>query len=297
VPPGHLVRRALLGGALILCVLLTTAWRAPSRGPDPLRPYRGLGAWIDIYDEKAWGRPARAAAGLRRRGVRTLYLETCHFNCPRALHRPQRMAGLLRAAHARGIRVVASYLPGFARPKQDLQRSMAAIRFRTRDGHRFDGFALDIEAVEVPTGLRNHRLKALSEAIRHQVGAAYGLGAITPPWFYAWGPFPYRALARQYDVFMPMNYFTVRAEGPGDARIHTRRSIRAIRRGTGDPSFPVHDIGGWPRTSSRARYERWSAPIAARGPSASACTTRRPPTLRAGAACSPSSADSRATSR
>jgi hypothetical protein len=229
--------------------------------------------------------------------VRTLYLETCHFNCPRALHRPQRMAGLLRAAHARGIRVVAWYLPGFARPKQDLQRSMAAIRFRTRDGHRFDGFALDIEAVEVPTGLRNHRLKALSEAIRHQVGAAYGLGAITPPWFYAWGPFPYRALARQYDVFMPMNYFTVRAEGPGDARIHTRRSIRAIRRGTGDPSFPVHDIGGWPRTSSRARYERWSAPIAARGPSASACTTRRPPTLRAGAACSPSSADSRATSR
>jgi hypothetical protein len=41
-----------------------------------------------------------------------------------------------------------------------------------------------------------------------------------------------------------MNYFTIRAQGPADARVHTRRNIRATRRGTGDPSFPVHDIGG-----------------------------------------------------
>jgi hypothetical protein len=80
---------------------------------------------------------------------------------------------------------------------------MAAIRSRTREGHRFDGFALDIEAVEVRAGLRNRRLTALSEAIRHRVGPGYGLGAITPPWFNAWGPFPYRALSRHYDVFSP----------------------------------------------------------------------------------------------
>jgi hypothetical protein len=41
-----------------------------------------------------------------------------------------------------------------------------------------------------------------------------------------------------------MNYFTVRVHGASDARLHTRRNIRLIRRETGDSSVPIHDIGG-----------------------------------------------------
>jgi hypothetical protein len=236
-------------GALVLCAVLMVpapagSIPAGSPGSDPLRPYRGLGAWVDIYDDRAWEHPVRTAAGLRRRGVRTLYLETCHFNCPEPVHRPTRMAALLRAVHAQGIKVVAWYLPGFLRPRVDLQRSLAAIRFRTVDGHRFDSFALDIESLELPVGTRNRRVIGLSRRIRGRVGPRYGLGAITPPWFYAWRPFPYRALSRHYDVFMPMNYFTVRVHGATDARIHTRRNIRLIRREIGDPEAAIHDIGG-----------------------------------------------------
>jgi hypothetical protein len=244
VSPGHRIRRALLVGALLVFAVLTTAGPAGGRAPDVLAPYRGLGAWIDIYDDEAWNRPVRTAIALRRRGVRTVYLETCHFNCPRALYRPARMGQLLRAVHAQGIRVVAWYLPGFVRPRQDLRRSLAAIRFRTGDGHRFDSFSLDIESVELHLGLRNRRLRTLSGRIRARVGSRYALGAITPPWFYSWRPFPYRALAHHYDVFLPMNYFTVRDNGAGPARIHTKRNIRLIRREIGDPEFPVHDIGG-----------------------------------------------------
>ena len=249
MPPGHPYRRALLAGALPLCVALVlpapaTAIPAGSPGSDPIRPYRGLGAWVDIYDDRAWEHPVRTAIGLRRRGVRTLYLETCHFNCPEPMHRQTRMAALLRAAHVQGIKVVAWYLPGFVRPRLDLQRSLAAIRFRTVDGHRFDSFALDIESLELRVGVRNRRVIGLSRRLRDRVGARYGLGAITPPWFYVWRPFPYRALARHYDVFMPMNYFTVRAHGAADARIHTRRNIRLIRRETGDADAAIHDIGG-----------------------------------------------------
>ena len=249
MPPGHPYRRALLASVLALCVILilpAPAGSIPAGTPslDPVRPYRGLGAWVDIYDEPAWEHPVRAAIGLRRRGVRTLYLETCHFNCPHPIHRPTRLAGLLRAAHAQGIDVVAWYLPGFVRPRRDLQRSLAAIRFRTVDGHRFDSFALDIESLELRVGVRNRRVVGLSRRIRERVGPHYGLGAITPPWFFAWRPFPYRALSRHYDVFMPMNYFTVRAHGAADARIHTRRNIRLIRRETGNPETAIHDIGG-----------------------------------------------------
>ena len=227
------------------------AHRLPGRGPagrrlapDPLAPYRGLGAWIDIYDERAWAHPVRTAVALRRRGVGSLFLETCHFNCPEALYRPARMAGLLRAAHAQGIRVVAWYLPGFVRPNRDLRRSLSAIRFRTPDGHRFDSFALDIEATSLQVGVRNRRLVSLSHRIRDRVGPRYGLGAITPPWFYEWRPFPYRSLVRTYEVFLPMNYFTVRAHGPALARVHPRRNIRLIRRETGEPDVAIRDIGG-----------------------------------------------------
>lgn len=218
--------------------------RPGSAAPTRLAPYQGVGAWIDIYDDHAWNHPVKTMENLRRRGVRTIYLQTCHFNCDDAVYRPTRMAQLLRAAHLQGIRVVSWYLPGFLRPKRDLQRSLAAIRFLTRDGHRFDSFALDIEATEVRVAVRNRRLVAMSRRLREAVGRRYGLGAITPPWFFSWRPFPYRALAHHYDVFLPMNYFTVRGGGPAVARSHTRRNIRLIRRATGDPSFPIHDIGG-----------------------------------------------------
>jgi hypothetical protein len=243
MPPGHRTRGVALGLALAGSLALTPAAPA-SAGPEKVAPYRGLGAWIDIYDDRAWNHPVRTTADLGQRGVRTIYLQTCHFNCGEALFRPARMGGLLRAAHRRGIRVVSWYLPGFVRPKRDLQRSLAAIRFRTGDGHRFDSFALDIEAMEVRVGVRNRRLVALSRRLRERVGRGYGMGAITPPWFFSWRPFPYRTLSRQYDVFLPMNYFTVRGRGPSVARVHTRRNIRLIRRQTGDPGFPIHDIGG-----------------------------------------------------
>lgn len=248
MPPGHRTRRGALGLALACSLALTmsTPAAAPpaAAGRSRLAPYRGLGAWIDIYDDHAWNHPVRTMVGLRRRGVRTIYLQTCHFNCDDALFRPARMADLLRAAHGQGLRVVSWYLPGFVRPTRDLQRSMAAIRFRTGDGHRFDSFALDVEAMEVRVGVRNRRLVSLSRRLRERVGRRYGLGAITPPWFFSWRPFPYRALGRHYDVFLPMNYFTVRGGGPRVARTHTLRNIRVIRRETGDPSFPIHDIGG-----------------------------------------------------
>jgi hypothetical protein len=244
MPPGHRARRATAGVllALSLAVALPAAPAGARRG---LAPYRGVGAWLDIHDRRAWEHPIRTAIALHQRGVRTVYLETCHYNCPGPLYRPARMGQLLSAAHALDMRVVAWYLPGLDRPRRDLQRSLAAIRFATHGGHRFDSFALDIEATVVGRiGIRNRRLVDLSRRIRDRVGPRYGLGAITPPWFFRWRPFPYRALAQMYDVFLPMNYFTVRVGGPASARIHTLRNIRLIRSQTGDPDVAIHDIGG-----------------------------------------------------
>ncbi|MGH2765322.1 MAG: hypothetical protein ACRDKA_05360, partial [Actinomycetota bacterium] len=160
--------------------------------------------------------------------------------------KPTIMSRWVDAAHANGLRIVAWYLPAFDNLHRDRKRSVAAIRFESATGQTFDSFALDIEARLVnPVSRRNRRIVELSRKIRKAAGARYPLGAITPPWFYEWGgPFPYAALDRWYDVFVPMIYFSARSSGAKAARRHTARNIEQILSGTGDPRTRIHAIAG-----------------------------------------------------
>jgi hypothetical protein len=166
--------------------------------------------------------------------------------------RPRALGRFVDAAHAAGLRVVAWYLPAFANPVQDERRALAAIRFRSERGERFDGLALDIEAGFVkPAALRNRRLLQLSARVRAAAGSRYALGAIIPspvgmlrhPRY--WPRFPYRPLARYYDVFLPMAYFTdAGVHGSESTRAYLVADVRDIRTGTGNPEEPIHLIGG-----------------------------------------------------
>jgi hypothetical protein len=150
------------------------------------------------------------------------------------------------------MRVVAWYLPSFDNPALDARRALAAIRFRSPTGQRFDSFALDIEAAFVkPVPLRNRRLIDLSAWLRSAVGPRYALGAIIPsavgmrrhPRY--WPRFPYRSLDRYYDVFLPMAYATdAHVRGIGATFAYNAADIAAIRSHTGDPHVPIHLIGG-----------------------------------------------------
>ena len=238
---------------------------------------------------------------MARLGVRTLYLQTGNYSQRTDLVRRRALGLFVDAAHAAGLRVVAWYLPAFADPVQDRRRALAAIRFRSPSGERFDSFALDIEASIVrPVSLRTQRLLRLSGRLRAAVGPRYPLGAIIPgevgfrrhPRY--WPRFPYRGLARFYDVFLPMAYFTdAHVHGSERARAYLATDIAAIRARTGNRHMPIHLIGGiagsmsagdtagfmravadcaplgyslyeFPITS-RATWEALTAPLAARG--------------------------------
>lgn len=224
--------------------------------------YGGVGSWLDIFAGRPWAQPRQVAASLKAHGVRTLYLETSNYSHPAGVVYPAATARLVDAAHAAGIRVVAWYLPSFASPRADLAHALAALRFRTASGGRFDSFALDIEASLVgDVGLRNARLLSLSRAIRHAAGAGYPLGAIIPspvgmarhPHF--WPRFPYAQLAGVYDAFVPMAYFTNYVDtGPG-AYAYARDVVRAIRSETGEPDVPIHLIGGSADHASNAAVD------------------------------------------
>jgi hypothetical protein len=150
------------------------------------------------------------------------------------------------------MRVVAWYLPSFLYPAQDTRAALAAIRFRSAKGERFDSFALDIEASLVHSvPLRSKRLLQLSARLRAAVGNRYALGAIIPSPVGIrrhktyWPGFPYRSLARYYDVFLPMAYATDRhIHGVTATRAYNAADVAIIRERTGKRHVPIHLIGG-----------------------------------------------------
>ena len=122
-------------------------------------------------------------------------------------------------------------------------------------GQRFDGIALDIEWTgdgidpERPAG---RRLVELTDAVRREVGDV-PLGAITPPPVQMevvnpdfWPGFPWAQLADDYDVWLPMSYWSFRsdASGYGEGYTYHEESVRRLRANVGDPDALVHGIGG-----------------------------------------------------
>ncbi|HEY7660644.1 MAG TPA: hypothetical protein VIC58_08625 [Actinomycetota bacterium] len=224
---------------------------ATGHRPDRAGVFRGLGTWIDIYDERAWKHPAATVDDMAAQGVRTIYLQTSNYNRSRPFVHPEGVAGFLDAAERRGLHVVAWYLPGFRDVDLDLRRTLRAIAFETAAGNRFDSFALDIESsiVRRPS-VRTARLLALSTRIRRAAGRAYPLGAIVAsprrmrqdPGY--WPGFPWRGLAGTYDAFLPMTYFTYRVSGRDDAAWYTAKNVSIIRQETAGMKVPIHVIGG-----------------------------------------------------
>jgi hypothetical protein len=225
----------------------------------PVRCYRGLGTWFDMYDYgSSWKNPTKAAtklaADMKARGVVTLFIETANYHMPEGaetVYRRDALGPIIEQCHAQGIKVVAWYLPGFTNTAKDWARCKAAIDFRSAGGQAFDSFTLDIEATMVkPATTRTRRVLALSKKIRTKVGSKYPLGAciMSPAGMTKspsiWPGFPYAGLAAIYDVFVPMGYYTYHGDGYANAYRDTRDNIRIIREQTGMPSIPIHVIGG-----------------------------------------------------
>jgi hypothetical protein len=240
--------------AIRLALLLVTL----SASPQPAQPvregvtaYAGQGAWVDRYDFARLDDPEVAAAEMAVHGVQTVYVETASWKVPRSVDvvDPGKTEGLIDAAHANGMKVVAWYLPGLRDRRIDMRRIRAALGFTSAKGEHFDGFALDIEANIVnPVWRRNLALLRLSRSIRREVGDDYALGAIVPDQLSTsrgnvlWPSFPYAALAKTYDVFLPMAYSTFgRGRGSRAVYRYTLNNLRYVRAATGRP---VHVIGG-----------------------------------------------------
>ena len=229
----------------------------------PLVAYRGLGSWVDLYDPTAWNDPAAAVQDMASHGVRTLFIETANYHNPssstlyRPAANPDALEEFIQACHARGMYVVAWYLPSFKNLEKDLRRSKAAIDLRTSDGQKFDSFALDIEDSTVkPASTRSAQMKKLSQQIRAYVGATYPLGGIIPsPKGMTinstyWPDFPYKTVADIYDVVVPMGYYTYHVDGYAKVYNESLDNVRIVREQVGRSTVPIHLIAGLGNKSS-----------------------------------------------
>jgi hypothetical protein len=234
--------------------------QSDSPSASKIGAYRGLGSWVDIYDSRAWRDPNAAVADMASHGVKTLYVETGNSTSSFDIKSPQAQAEFIETAHARGMSVVAWYLPTLTNVGRDMSRIGKAIDFTTASGQHFDSFALDIEASTIDSvSARNRALRALTARIRDKVGPGYALGAIIPSPVGLdkkrgyWDAFPYSDVAASYDVILPMAYYTYHGKTTESAFTDAAANLRILRAQPGCAAVPVHMIGGIAEDSSAAQ--------------------------------------------
>ena len=258
--------------ALLPAILVTASvcgWAPAAMALERTDAYQGLGSWIDRYDSAAWTQPEKTIRALARRGVRTVFLQTANASHRDALPSLRTLGRFVDSAQRERVRIVAWYAPDLCHLGRDERRSLAAIRFRSSRGARFDSFALDIESACVhPARQRSRRLLLLSRRLRRAVGGRYPLAAIIPSprgmelrAERYWPHFPFSGLHRYYDAFVLMTYFTYRADGPEDVEKFVSRDIEILRRETNDPGVAIHSIGGEAQRATTADVRGFVAAV------------------------------------
>jgi len=216
--------------------------------------YAGLGAWIDAFDWTAQytnGNPTVGPADVDRManlGVQTLYVQAARWDSSTGdVMEPSRLNPIIQRAHAHGIRVVVWYLPTLVDVNADLRRTMAIA------GLGVEGLAVDIESREVQDpGERSRRLVEYSDRLRAALPGRTLGGIVFPPTGMEvinpnyWPGFPWAGIAHDYDVWMPMAYWSGRTPESGwkDGYRYTLDNVRRLRNDIKNQGAPVHPIGG-----------------------------------------------------
>jgi hypothetical protein len=244
----------------------------------PVRVFRDLGTWVDLWDydyDETDGSlspdPETAIAAMAARGVRTLYLQTARYTSDAAFAERGAVGPWIDAAHAAGISVVGWYLPKYANKLAvDVRRTAAIATFRSEADEGFDALAVDIEHVpggpsgdEFNSGIRTHLRR-----VRARVGNQFPIGVIIPAPVAmdhlnaSYAGFPYASIGRYGDAVLPMGYWSYRTDGQcaSDevycALGYTYENTVRSRARTG---LPVHVIGGIANEVSGAEVDDFVA--------------------------------------
>ena len=266
------VAPVLAVAASLAASLAALAPPAAAGGPS-LAVFRPLGTWVDVFDyaprlQNSGTEPRvtpDSVSDMAALGVKTLYVQVANPDGAPANELTDRaqLRALLERAHEHDIAVVPWFLPRFLSLADDFATLKQIVELRV-DGEQFDAIGLDLESSELPDiRVRNKRTVAFAKRARKMVGASMPVAAIVYPAVQLevlnttlWPAFPYKAVNRAVDLWMPMSYYTYRdiASGLRSAYRYTVDSVERLRKRVGDRSVPVHLIGGLAEDSTPDDY-------------------------------------------
>jgi DhnA family fructose-bisphosphate aldolase class Ia len=238
----------------------TRAGAAQHRLRRVLRPARGLGVWVDLYDYGARGNPPvrTIVATAARHHAHAIWVETSRYNTRDIAH-PGALSALIDRAHAHGMKVIAWTLPAFRYARVDERKARAAAKFRSRGGHRFAAVALDIEvSTEAKAPKRNRHLVRIVRDLHGHLGRPL-YGIVPPPIGFAkhptyWPHFPWVKLSHHVDSIVTMGYWSYSSAAPGH---YTTVTVKQTRKLVGDPHYPVVAAGGLAANTSPTGVRRF----------------------------------------
>lgn len=230
----------------------------PGDQPWTLDPYRGLGAWVDVFDYDPATQPTQGSAppldpaqasSVHAAGSRTLFLQLARTGGSGNLVDRGVLADWLAEADDAGLEVVGWYAPSLVDVEADIARLRAMLDLEV-DGRRLDGLAVAFEITDViDPDDRSDRARQLATALGEAAGDA-PLGAIVlpPPLLEdvnpeLWPHFPWADLSTTFDVWLPMVSWTFREGDLADPGVFAHRTVQRLEALVG-PDAQVHVIGG-----------------------------------------------------
>ncbi len=259
--------RLLLAALSLATVLAATGAAAAPGAPSQEDVFGGLGTWVDIYDGGVYAAPEATARRIAARKVETVWVETANYGASSDVVKPGPLGRFVDALHARGVRVVAWYLPGHVNPGLDTRRALAMLRFRTATDQAFDGVSLNIEATKLRNvTLRSQRAVALARRLREDAGSTpLAIIPFNPRGLErrpsTWPRFPWAELAETADAFAPMVYTGGAFEGFDATYGYVTRALRLLRVQTGDPDVAIHVAGGVANRLGTEELEGFAAAV------------------------------------
>jgi hypothetical protein len=200
-----------------------TATRATDRRPTRYLP-QGTGMWIYQWHKTSGGSAQRIVARAKHVGLSTLYLRTGSSWDGFTAHRT--LPALLRATRGTDISVVAWDFPRLRHPAKDARRLARAARLaRAHGGPHVVAVAPDIETPSEGTFNAAWRVRLYLHVLNKRLPRGVTvLGTVPWPSAYRRADYPYRTVAAQSDVLVPMAYWYNNPPG-----LVTSRSMHYLR--------------------------------------------------------------------
>ena len=203
----------------------TKRTRTPAhrKAAAPYVPH-GTGMWIYQWHRTSGGSPGQIVARAKQVGLSTLYLRTGSswdgFTAQRTL------PALLRATRGSDVRVVAWDFPRLKHPARDARRlARAAHVGRAQAGPHVAAVAPDIETPSEGTFNAAWRVRLYLHVLNKRLPKGVTVLSTVPwPSSYRRADYPYRTVAAQSDVLVPMAYWYNNPPG-----LVTSRSMSYLR--------------------------------------------------------------------